>query len=298
VKPGIEALKASLSERFAGRQQQSITDRRNSVDAIASFGCTDCLDEPVYTDLFGVRTAIFSAAPVDLDPAKMERVILYIHGGAFVAGSATSHRGICWRLHKATGCPVLTPEYSLAPERCHPTAKSELISLITGLVGAKNQPVHYSIVGDSAGATLTLLCSTEIKRRGLQMAESLVLISPLVDLQCSGQSYQDRAQLDPFISREGLRADILSYAGETNGAPGRIMAEYADLSGLPPVLVQVGSHEVLLSDACTFTQAAEAAGVRVQLEIWPEMIHVWHLFPKYLEQSERAIQNIALFLER
>lgn len=130
------------------------------------------------------------------------------------------------------------------------------------------------------------------------MAESLVLISPLTDLHCSGQSYQDRAHLDPFISRDGLLADILSYTGTADGAPDRIMAEYADLSGLPPTLVQVGSHEVLLDDACSFTNAAEAAGVSAQLEIWPEMVHVWHLFPDYLEQSQRAIQNIALFLGR
>lgn len=298
MRQGVKALKASLSQRLAGRQEQSIADRRASVDAIAAFGHALCLDEPIYTELSGVKSAIFSAFSAPINPAEIGDFVLYIHGGAFVAGSAKSHSSICWGLHEATGCPVITPEYSLAPQHCHPAAKSEMISLIAELLSANKQSAQYSIIGDSAGATLALLCATEMKRQGLQMAESLVLISPLTDLHCSGQSYQDRAHLDPFISRGGLLMDIQSFTGIEGATTDSIMAEYADLSGLPPTLVQVGSHEVLLDDARAFTNAAEAAGASVQLEIWPEMIHVWHLFPDYLEQSQRAIKNIALFLER
>lgn len=295
---GITPLKALLHERLAGRQTQSLVDRRASVDAIASFGNRQGTAELHYVQLAGVKTAIFSSAPAKFNAGKLTECIFYIHGGAFVAGSARSHSSICWSLHEATGCPVIAPEYSLAPEHCHPTARIEIASIIEAIVAANARPVQYSLVGDSAGATLALLCASELRRQGGQMPESLVLISPLTDLYCSGDSYEERQGLDPFISRDGLLLDIRSYAGPLGVTPSSIMAEFADLSGLPPILVQVGLHEVLLDDARAFAVAAEAVGVNVQLEIWPEMIHVWHLFPDFLEQSKRAIKNIALFLRR
>lgn len=295
---GIKSLKAQLLKRLAGRQAQAIRDRRAGVDAISSFGDQNSSDDLQYIDLGGVKTAVFSAAPTDTGPLDFDDVIIYVHGGAFVAGSAKSHQSLCWNLHKATGSTVFAPEYSLAPEHAHPQSKMDILAVIGAICGASQRPIRYSIAGDSAGATLALLCVVQMRQQGDHMPESLVLISPLTDLTCMGGSYDDRKDLDPFITRDGLLKDICNYAGSSHSAPRKIMAEYADLTGLPPTLVQVGQHEVLLDDARAFAASAEAAGVSVQLEIWPEMIHVWHLFPDYLEQSSRAIENIALFLKR
>lgn len=295
---GIKSLKSLLQKRLVGRQNQSLPDRRASVDSIAAFGNEYSSPYPHYVDLSGVKSAIFTAAPALFDIAALDACIIYIHGGAFVAGSAKSHSSICWSLHQATGWPVIVPEYSLAPEYSHPIAKTEITSMIGAVIGASSGSFSYALVGDSAGATLSLLCAVELKRQSRQLPESMVLISPLTDLLCNGDSFDTRKHLDPFITRDGLLTDIDSFIGSDGATAVSIMEEYADLSGLPPMLLQVGLHEVLLDDARAFARAAEAAGVSAQLEIWPDMVHVWHLFPDYLEQSTRAVENIALFLKR
>lgn len=294
----ISQLKTLLGEIMADRHEITIAERRSGVDAIAEIGSKLSGVSVKWSVLGGVRVAIFSNEDSPWDSGNSSEFIIHVHGGAFVAGSPKSHIALCSMLHDETDIPIISIDYRLSPENPHPHAVMDLIAVIEDCVGSGDQSVSYSVVGDSAGATIALLAMCQLRTKDKLLPRSLVFISPLYDLLCRADSYEDRKDLDPFISRKGLLQDISAYIGNAGLAAEDVMQEYGNLEGLPPVLVQVGTDEVLLNDAIAFREEAERQGVSVQLEIWPEMTHVWHLFPAFLEQARRAVINISVFIKR
>lgn len=288
---GIDRLKQALREKMSGRQHISLAERRGNVDGIAAFGSDAKAAEMEWGTLNGVAGAWFRP-----DNAEHEAAILYAHGGAFVAGSPASHQMVTLNLARSTGIPVFSVAYRLAPEHPHPAAVDDLVLAFRGLM-ASGLPAHRIIVaGDSAGATLLLLGLCALRSYGVRMPGAAVMISPLYDLTCTSSTYDSNASVDPFINQAGLMADITHYLPNGSAAIQAVQDTLADLSGLPPMLIQVGSEEVLLGDARMLAANLERDGGRTVLEVWPGMPHVWHLFPAYVAEASAATEAIASFI--
>jgi acetyl esterase/lipase len=228
-------------------------------------------------------------------PAK-GRVVLLLHGGGYSLGSARSHRALGSRIAYAARARVLLPEYRLAPEHPFPAAVADALASYRWLLATGVRPERIAVAGDSAGAGLALALLVSLRDAGAPLPACAVLLSPFADLECRGESYASLAESDPIVSREMGIGMGRAYVGE--GDPRHPLASpvHARLDGLPPLLVQVGSREVVLDDARAIERHAKQAAVPVQLDVWPGMVHVWHLFASALEEGQRAIEELSSFV--
>jgi acetyl esterase/lipase len=227
------------------------------------------------------------------------RAILYFHGGGFRLGSVTSHRDLIARIAEASGCRVLAINYRLAPEYRFPAPLDDAVAAYNYMLDRGWQPQHIAFAGDSAGGNLVLATILALRDHGLPLPAAGVLLSPWTDLAATGVSYTSRAEADPIHQRPMILALAKSYLGE-QGDPHDPLASplYADLQGLPPLLIQVGDRETVLDDSTGFADKARAADVEVELEIWDDMIHVFQMFGAELPEARQAITSIAKFLNR
>lgn len=234
-----------------------------------------------------------------LEPAGANpgRVMLYLHGGSYVTGSCDSHRGLVARLAQAGGLRALLTEYRLAPEHPFPAALEDAVAAYRGLLQAGYSPQQVVIAGDSAGGGLTLATLLALRDAGDPLPAAAVCISPLTDLACTGESVQTRAKIDPWLTRASI-IFARYYRGSYDPCLPLLSPLYADLGGLPPLLIHVGSDEILLNDSTRLAERAQAAGVEVTLEIWPRMWHVWHIFAPYLPEAKQAIAVIGTFVRQ
>lgn len=247
-----------------------------------------------------IKTISANGVPCELytpPGADTSRIILYVHGGGYVIGSLVSHRPVVSELARASGCQALAVDYRLAPENVYPAAVEDSISAYSWLLDNGYQPGSIVIAGDSAGGGLTVGTLVGLKAANLPMAGAGVCISPWADMEANGESYQTRKDIDPMVTQELIQMMGKTYIGEGDLRADTASPVHADLSGLPPLLIQVGSAEVLFSDAETLAKNAEAAGVEVTFEEWPEMVHVWHLFFQNLADGRKAIERIGEFVK-
>ena len=230
--------------------------------------------------------------------ADTSRVIMYVHGGGYVIGSLASHRATVGELARAAGCQALAVDYRLAPEHVYPAAVEDSVSAYNWLCENGYEPGKIAIAGDSAGGGLTAATLVALREAGLPMAGAGVCLSPWADLEATGESYESRKDIDPLVTRELLAPMGQTYVGKGGDLRAPTASPvYADLTGLPPLLIQVGQAEVLFSDAETLANNAKAAGVETILEEWPDMVHVWHLFHQQLEDGRKAIARIGEFVK-
>ena len=231
--------------------------------------------------------------------APLDRAILYFHGGGFRLGSVSSHRDLIARLADASGCRVLAINYRLAPEHRFPAPVEDALAAYGWMLDQGLKPENVAFAGDSAGGNLVLAGMLSLRERGLPLPAAGVLMSPWTDLAATGASYVSRADADPIHQRPMILALAKNYLGEA-GNPGHPLASplYADLTGLPPLLIQVGDCETVLDDSVMFTEKARAAGVEVELQVWDGMIHVFQMFGAELPEAHQAIASIAQFLNR
>jgi phosphinothricin tripeptide acetyl hydrolase len=222
-------------------------------------------------------------------------VILYLHGGAYTGGSPRTHRNLTTRLAEATKHWVLSLEYRLAPEHPHPAAVEDAVAAYRFLLDGASSSKQIAVVGDSAGGGLTVALLVALKDAGLEMPGCAVPISPWVDLEGVGESWTTRVDVEAMIDTDDLRKKGEMYAAGNLRHP-TAAPIYADLSGLPPMLVPVGDAEVLLDDALTLVKLLRDAGVDVTLDHQPEMIHVWPLFAGMAPESDAALERIAEFI--
>ncbi len=238
------------------------------------------------------------AAPAEwLRPpsAVAGRVVLYLHGGGYVIGSPRSHRHLAAAIAVSTGASALLLDYRLAPEHPYPAAVDDATAAYRWLLDQGIAPGHVLIAGDSAGGGLTVATLLALKEAGTPLPAGGVCISPWVDLTCSGESYKTRAEADPIVRRAGVEEMARAYLGAT--APRTPLASplFADLHGLPPLLIHVGDAGVLLEHAIQLAARAKAAGVDATLEVWDRMIHVWHWFLPMLDEAQSAVDGIGRF---
>lgn len=228
--------------------------------------------------------------------AATDRVVLYLHGGGFWAGSSISHARAAADIGVAAQCRVLVPDYRLAPEHPFPAAVDDCVAAYRWLLGTGVDSKRIALVGDSAGGGLVISTLLKARDLGLPQPAAGVCLSPWVDLACDHPSYTIKQSEDPLASQASLKTAALSYLGAADPRTPLASPVFAELTGLPPLLIQVGSREVLLGDAVALAARARHAGVTVQLQQWPGMIHNWHLLADLLGDGRRANAEIGAFL--
>jgi epsilon-lactone hydrolase len=228
-----------------------------------------------------------------------QRVLMFFHGGGYCSGSIVSHRRMVTEAGRAAGVRTLALGYRLAPEHPFPGALDDALAAWRFLRKQGVAAAHIAIGGDSAGGGLTASLIKTLHDDKEAIPACAWLVSPWTDLVMTGSTVATKEKIDPIINRPYLQELAAAYlAGRTNAKDPRVSPLYADLRGFPPTLVQVGSAETLLDDAMRLTAGLGAADVRVSLEVWPHMIHAWHLWNAHLEEGRRALASAGAFIRR
>jgi acetyl esterase/lipase len=278
----IGALRQKLASRVRSddyRQRRKDMDSRSLEYKIAP----DVTVEPATAN--GVR-AEWSSTPNDARDAAL----IWLHGGGYVIGSLVSHRHLVSEAGRAAKIWALALDYRLAPEHPFPAAVEDAVSGYRYLLSRGISPGRIAIAGDSAGGGLVVAAMLAIRQAGLAQPACGWCISPWVDMEAIGETMSTKAEADPMVQRPGLLEMAGLYLGGADPRSPLAAPIYADLKGLAPLLIQVGAAETLLDDAIRLAKAAGAAEVRVDLQIWPEMVHVWHMFHPELKAGKRALQ--------
>jgi acetyl esterase/lipase len=228
--------------------------------------------------------------------AAEDRYVLYLHGGGYVMGSINTHREMVSRISRAAGVRALALDYRLAPESPFPAAVDDATGAYRWLLAQGAKPARTVIAGDSAGGGLTLATLVAIRDAKLPVPAAGVCLSPWADMEGVGASMTSKAKEDPIVQKEMLLGMAKLYLGGADPKTPLAAPLHADLRGLPPLLIQVGSAETLLDDSTRVAERAKAAGVKVDLEVWSEMIHVWQLFAPILPEGQEAIAKIGKFI--
>lgn len=248
-----------------------------------------------------VHTQSVSASGVPAEWVRWQEptddgAIVYLHGGGYVFGSLDSHRSIAWRLARASGMSVLLVDYRLAPEHPYPAAVDDAFSAYRWLLDQQVAQDRLVVAGDSAGGGLATALMLRLKTEGLRLPEAAVLLSPWADLTLSGASISDNAERDAMLSREALTKFKTLYLQDTDPGTAYASPLYADLSGLPPVHITVGSTEVLLSDAENLVTRINSYGGTAELSVWPKLPHVFPILGDLIPESKQAIEDMAAFI--
>lgn len=227
-------------------------------------------------------------------PHKRRRVILYCHGGGYTSGGLGFSKVLASKLTRATGLDVLAFDYRLAPEHPYPAAVEDAQAAWDHLMRLGFGARDVVLAGDSAGGNMALVLCLKLRAEGRMLPGALLLMSPWTDMTCSGESLTGRADIDPVLTPEYIYAVREAYAGGLDPAQPELSPLLADLAGFPPTLIQVGTHEILFSDAERLAERMKAAGTECRLEVWEGMWHDFQMYPS--KSAAQAMQNAAHFL--
>jgi acetyl esterase/lipase len=230
--------------------------------------------------------------------APERSVLLYLHGGGYCIGSINTHRSMVSHIAGAAKTRALLIDYRLAPENPFPAAVEDSTAAYKWLLSRGIAAGDIIVAGDSAGGGLTVATLLSLKEQGIGLPAAAVLISPWVDLAATGDSIISKADIDPMVKKEGLMEMAEAYMGGTDPRTPLASPLYADMDGLPPMLIQVGTAEILLDDATRMADRARKAGVDVTLNTAEDMCHVWHFFSSMLPEALEAIEEVARFMRK
>lgn len=284
---------ARLAIFMDGKPRNTAADMRAMID---DFFSTFPMPENVGvedTDADGVAVRWVTASDADTN-----KVVLLLHGGGFTAGSTTSHQRLAADLSTTCGARVLVPDYRLGPEHAYPAGLDDCVTAYRWLLEEGYKPGQIVIAGDSAGGGLTISTAMRLKKDGIDQPAALVALSPWANLACDGETMDSKAKDDPVTNREHLLRAANDYLKDQDPKDPMVSPIYGDLRGLPPMLIQVGSREVLLDDSRKLAVRARADDVDVTLEEWPGMFHVWHMMADWLSDGRRALGGIGAFVNR
>ena len=225
-------------------------------------------------------------------------VLYYLHGGAYLMGSTQTHRRMVSHIARASGTRALVPNYRLAPEHRFPAAIEDSTAVYRSLLEAGTDPAAMAIAGDSAGGNLTMATLLALRDAGDPLPTAVCLMSPWLDLAAEGESMDSRAKHDPWFRPKDIPEIVEKYCSKYDTKNPLVSPVYADPSNLPPTLIQVGDHEILLSDSTRMADKISEVGGYVTLQIWPDMWHVFQLFVGLMPESKRAINDISIFLKQ
>jgi monoterpene epsilon-lactone hydrolase len=224
------------------------------------------------------------------------RVVLYFHGGGYVLGSINTHRALIARIARASRARALAIDYRLAPEHPFPAAVDDAVAAYRWLISGGNQARKIVVAGDSAGGGLTLALLATLRDAGAPMPAAAALISPWTDMECSGSSMLSKKGQDPTINEEDLASMSTLYLGFSDPRNPLASPLHSSFQGYPPLLIQVGDREALLDDSLRVAEKARSAGVKVDLDVWADMVHVWHIYAKLLLEGQQAIDALGRFV--
>jgi epsilon-lactone hydrolase len=281
-----------IREYLSGRHwPESVPERRKVYDSLGTkFPIAPDISVESET-ISGVRVEWTRAPSVD-----RSRVVIYLHGGGYVYGSLESHRHLASEIGRVAGCQVLAVDYRLAPEHPFPAALNDVLVVYRSLLSRGISSKRIAFAGDSAGGGLSVAAMVALRDEGLPQPASGWLISPFTDLAARGSSYEKKASIDPAVTKQTVEFVAKSYLpAESRSTPLASVVE-ADLRGISPLLIFVGSHEVLLDDSVELCRAAGMCDVSVRLEIWSNMIHIWPTYYRILSEGRRAIESGARFI--
>lgn len=225
---------------------------------------------------------------------RRRRVILYCHGGGYTSGGLGFSKVLASKLTRATGMDTLAFDYRLAPEHPYPAAVEDALTAWGHLESLGIAPGDIVLAGDSAGGNLALVLCLKLREAGRGLPGALLLMSPWTDMTASGESLRGRAGIDPVLTPEYMYAVREAYAGGLDPSDCLLSPLFADFAGFPPALIQVGTHEILYSDAERLAERMLAAGADCRLEVWENMWHDFQMYPS--KTASNAIQNMAHFL--
>ncbi len=232
---------------------------------------------------------------VSVPGSEPSRVILYFHGGGYTIGSAETHRDLVARLCCTAGARALSVDYRLAPEHRFPAAVDDAVASYRWLLDQGVPPGAIAVAGDSAGGGLALGMLLAVRDKDLALPAAAVCMSPVTDHLKTGASMDGKAALDPMVQRKSSTEHSRRYIGDADPKSPYASPLYADLRGLPPMLILVGTSEVLLDDSTRFAERARSAGVEAEIEVWEEMIHIWPFFAD-LPEAAKAVERMGAFI--
>ncbi len=273
----------------AAKPDTTVRQMRGAMEKVAERVAQDVTCEPVTA---GGVPAEWIAAP----GAAQDRVILYLHGGGYVMGSIKTHRAMIARISRAAQAKALALDYRLAPEHPFPAAVEDAAAAYRWLLAQGYKPGKIVISGDSAGGGLVLATLLALRDAQTPLPAAAVPISAWSDMEGTGASMKTRASKDPMVANGSLLDMAKVYVGNADRRNPLASPLHGDYRGLPPMLMQVGDAEILLDDSTRVAEKAKAAGVKVDLEVWPEMVHVWHVYAKILPEGQQAIDRIGRYV--
>ena len=260
------------------------------------------------------RTLLVKAVGVSVEPSELagievdwhrpknargDKVLFYLHGGAYVIGSRRTHRQLVSHIAREAGVTAVIPEYRLAPENPFPAAIDDAVAVYRALLESGFKPENIVISGDSAGGGLSVATLLALRHAGDPMPAAAVLLSPFLDVTASGESATTRADQDPWFDVSDMAVVARYYCpDETKWRDPLVSPVFANVSGLPPMLIQVGDDEILLSDSTRLAEKLEAAGIDVEIEIWPDMWHVFPMFVGKMPEARRAVEKIGAYIDK
>lgn len=270
----------------------TIQEARSKQEVVASTAVL-----PAGTKVEPVMAGTVPAEWVRADGAASDKIILYLHGGGYSKCSCNTARMLTSQLSAASACSLLVLEYRLAPEHPFPAALQDSTSAYGWLLEQGFAPERIVIMGDSSGGGLAVSTLVSLQAEGQTLPAAAVLLSPWTDLAGSGESMTTAAEADPWMTESECRTNADIYAAGADLINPLISPLYADLHGLPEILIHVGNDEILRDDSVRLAERARAAGVDVTLDIWEGMWHVWHYFSPQLPEGKQAIKQVGEFVQ-
>ncbi|MEH2506397.1 monoterpene epsilon-lactone hydrolase [Bradyrhizobium sp. AZCC 1578] len=252
---------------------------------------------PRGTELVVVDAGGVKAERIATPRSLPNRYVVHLHGGAYLLGFPALFRDFNWRIADVTGARVLCIDYRLAPEHSFPAAVEDVTAAYRWLISQRAEPRHVAFVGESSGGGLALASMMRLRDEGSSLPAAAVVVSPWTDLALTGQSVTDYGSSDPMVPVELMPKAVELYLGNTDPRSPYASPLYGDPVGLPSTLVLAASDEALRDDAVRMAKRLRAAGCDVELELWPRMFHVWHMFARILPEARAAIERIGAFLQ-
>jgi monoterpene epsilon-lactone hydrolase len=235
-------------------------------------------------------------AEITIDGIEPRHLVLYFHGGVYVMGDASLAAGLAAQVGRRTHAKVISVDYRLAPEHPYPAAVDDALAAYEALLHNGIASSDIAFAGESAGGGLAIATMVNARDHGLPLPAAAFVMSPYADLTLAGTTMQTKREADPLLSPEALQARVTDYTSGQDAALGLISPIFADLSGLPPLIIQAGTHEVLLDDAVRLAQQAATADVEVTLDITPGVPHVFQAYYPILDEATAALDRAGQFL--
>jgi len=290
----MEFVIKTLKENLDNTIKKRIEEDREGLEQLAKMVKLpkDIKCEPI--DIEGIPAEWISSPDINKD-----HIILYLHGGGYVSGSLNTHRELVSRISRSSRARILQIKYRLAPENPFPAGLEDATKAYQWLIDEQGIPAgNIIIAGDSAGGGLTLATLLNLRDKSISLPVAGVCLSPWTDLDCTGDSFKKNVKIDFMCTPEGLILDARLYLGDTDPHDPLASPLYADFHGLPPLLIEVGTDEILYDDSVRVAERAKEHNVEVQLDIWESLGHVFQAFAAFAPEGQKGIEKVGEFVQK